>query len=331
MEQSNQQVSTADFDQRIKEDNLYPLRSTTVDTLQINLGYMCNQVCVHCHVDAGPDRTEIMTRETLEQCLIVVKENSIQCVDLTGGAPELNPNFRWFATECRALDTRVIVRSNLTIMSEPNHEGLPEFDAEHGLEIVASLPCYTKENVDNQRGKGTFERSIDAIRRLNDLGYAKDDSGLKLDLVFNPLGPSLPGDQKELEADYKRELLKNFGVRFNNLLTITNMPIGRFSRMLTRRGQLEPYMELLISSYNKDAAKNVMCRNLISVGWDGVLFDCDFNQMLNMRTAFGVPSHIKDYDNRSIVTRRIVTGSHCFGCTAGAGSSCSGALAFGNN
>lgn len=332
MEQSSdQQVLTADFDARIKEDGLFPLRATVVDTLQINLGYMCNQVCVHCHVNAGPDRTEIMKRETLVQCLKVVKENSIECVDLTGGAPEMNPHFRWFSTECRALGTRVIVRSNLTIMSEPGHEDLPEFDAEHKLDIVASLPCYTEENVDKQRGKGTFERSIDAIRRLNKLCYAQQNSELKLDLVFNPSGPSLPGDQTELEADFKRELDKNFGIKFNNLFTITNMPIGRFGRMLARRGQLDPYIDLLASAYNAYATERVMCRNLISVGWDGFIYDCDFNQMLNLRTAFGAPTHIDDFDYKSLVERRIATGSHCFGCTAGAGSSCSGALASSQN
>ena len=313
------------FNKTIAESNLYPLTSTGVNTLQINVGRVCNQACRHCHVEAGPNRKEIMSRDTMELCLETLKNSDIPTVDITGGAPEMNPNFRWFVEECCELGRHVMVRSNLTILMEPGYESMPEFFAENHVEVIASLPYYLEQNTDSQRGKGVFQKSINALKRLNALGYWKDGTGLTLSLVFNPGGAFLPPSQKALETDYKREMQKRYGITFNNLLTITNLPIGRFLTYLNSSGNFEMYMNRLVSSFNPSAAANAMCRNILSVGWDGTLYDCDFNQMLGMAVNHGAPSHLKDFDLAKLEKRQIVTGIHCYGCTAGAGSSCGGA------
>lgn len=303
-----------------------PLKPQKLDILQINLGYMCNQVCAHCHVDAGPDRKEIMTQETLQLCLDVCKKHNISTLDLTGGAPEMNPHFRWFVEQ--AADTQVkdlIVRSNLTILTaNKTFSELPQFFAQHNVHVVSSLPFYRRNKTDRQRGNGVFDKSIEALQRLNALGYGQADSGLQLDLVYNPAGAFLPADQKELEADFKKALYEDFGIVFNQLFTITNLPISRFLDYLIATDNYEDYMRELVSAYNPEALKNVMCTNTLSVGWDGRLYDCDFNQMLDMKIDSSV-GHIKDY-NPNIQNRNIRVSQHCYGCTAGAGSSCQGAL-----
>lgn len=304
-----------------------PLAATGIKVLQVNIGKLCNQVCRHCHVDAGPDRREVMTRETMQLCLETLAKTDIPTVDITGGAPEMNPNFRWFVSEVRKLGRHVMVRSNLTILLAKGYEDLPEFFAAHKVEVVSSLPHYTASNTDKQRGEGVFERSIEAIQRLNKLGYGEEGSGLVFNLVYNPVGAFLPPNQASLEADYKRVLGTQYGIKFNRLYTITNMPIGRFLDYLLASGNYESYMEKLVSLFNPAAARNVMCRTMLSVGWDGSLYDCDFNQMLELKVGFGAPAHIKDFDLAALSTRRIVTKQHCYGCTAGAGSSCGGAIA----
>jgi radical SAM/Cys-rich protein len=315
------------FDDKYELAGEGPLRAAEIGTMQINLGKMCNQVCKHCHVDAGPDRKEIMTKETMEYCLNVLNKHNIPIVDLTGGAPEMNPNFKWFVTEVKKINRHVMVRSNLTILEANGYEEYPEFLAANNVEIVSSLPYYKKSFTDMQRGKGVFDASIKAIKKLNELGYGKENTALKLDLVYNPVGAFLPPLQGELEQDYKRELLNQFGIVFNSLYTITNMPISRFLDYLLQSGNYEKYMQKLVDSFNPVAASNVMCRSIISVGWDGQLYDCDFNQMLEMNMNHGAPDHIRDFNINSIMNRRIVTGQHCYGCTAGAGSSCGGATA----
>lgn len=313
------------FDKTLAESNLYPLTSTGINTLQVNVGRLCNQACKHCHVEAGPNRKEVMSKETMALCLDVLRNTDIPIVDITGGAPEMNPNFRWFVEKCAGLGRQVMVRSNLTILAEPGYEGMPEFYAENHVEVIASLPYYMEQNTDSQRGKGVFQKSISALKRLNALGYGIEDSGLTLNLVFNPGGAFLPASQKALETDYKREMQKRYGIFFNNLFTITNLPVGRFLAYLNSSGNFEMYMGRLVASYNPGAATNVMCRNILSVGWDGTLYDCDFNQMLGMTVNHGAPSHLKDFDLSKLSKRQIVTGIHCYGCTAGAGSSCGGA------
>ena len=288
---------------------------------------MCNQVCKHCHVDAGPDRKEIMTKETMQYCLDVLQKTAIAKVDLTGGAPEMNPNFKWFVDEIKKLDRHVMVRSNLTILQANGFEDYADFMAKHNVEIISSLPYYKASFTDKQRGDGVFDKSIAAIKKLNERGYGKDNTALTLDLVYNPVGAFLPPSQHQLEQDYKRELLRNFGIVFNNLYTITNMPISRFLDYLIESGNYESYMQKLIDSFNPSAALNVMCKFTLSVGWDGALFDCDFNQMLEMNLNHGAPNHIRDFDLAKLEQRRIITGQHCYGCTAGAGSSCGGATA----
>ncbi|KER10850.1 MAG: Fe-S oxidoreductase [[Candidatus Thermochlorobacteriaceae] bacterium GBChlB] len=300
------------------------LAATGISIFQVNLGKLCNQVCKHCHVDAGPDRREIMTRETMQLCLDALSKTDIATVDLTGGAPEMNPNFRWFVAEIKKLNRHVMVRSNLTILVANGYTDLPELFAQHGVEVISSLPHYTPTNTDKQRGEGVFERSIEAMLRLNQLGYGVEGSGLMFNLVYNPVGAFLPPNQASLEADYKRELGKKFGIKFNRLYTITNMPISRFLEYLLVSGNYESYMEKLVSLFNPAAARNVMCRTTISVGWDGTLYDCDFNQMLELTTGAGLPTHIKAFDATLLSKRKIVTGQHCYGCTAGAGSSCGG-------
>jgi len=314
------------FDHQLDAHQLPLLRARRVQTLQVNVGKVCNQTCAHCHVDAGPHRTESMSRETAEHVIRVLRENeSITTLDITGGAPELNANFRWLATEARALNRHVIDRCNLTVFFVDGQRDLPAFLAEHRIEVIASLPCYTADNVDKQRGKGVFNQSLEALRLLNGLGYGREGSGLALNLVYNPLGPSLPPPQAKLEADYKRELNDRFGIVFNKLYTITNMPISRFKTDLIAHEKLDAYMQKLTTAFNPAAVADVMCRDLISVGWDGQLYDCDFNQMLDMPLT-GTRQKIADFDATVFSERIIRTDSHCLGCTAGAGSSCGGAL-----
>ncbi|PCJ27712.1 MAG: radical SAM protein [Flavobacteriales bacterium] len=304
---------------------LFPLKPKNIETLQINLGKLCNQICEHCHVDAGPDRKEIMIKKVLQQCLGVAKTTTITTIDLTGGAPEMNPNFRWFVSELSQLGKKVIVRSNLTILTYKKFLDIPQFYKDYKVTVISSMPCYTKDNVDKQRGNGVFERSIEALKKLNELGYGKEGSGLELNLVFNPGGASLPPEQMALEVDYKRELKDLFNVEFNSLYTITNLPISRFLDFLLKEGKYEEYMDKLINSFNPSVAENVMCRNTISVGWDGKLFDCDFNQMLEIGIASS-SQNIANFNEEELKNRNIVLGQHCYGCTAGAGSSCQGAL-----
>jgi radical SAM/Cys-rich protein len=316
-----------DFERALAERAIAPLARARVTTLQVNVGKLCNMACHHCHVDAGPKRTEVMPRAVAERVIALLAGSpSVEVVDITGGAPELNPNFRWLVTESRRHGRRVIDRCNLTVLFEQGMEGLASFLAEHQVAIVASLPCYSDENVDRQRGRGAFDKSIHALQRLNGLGYGKPGSGLTLDLVYNPTGPFLPPPQAGLEATYREELGRRFGVAFNHLLTITNMPIHRFWHAASRDGKAASYMGLLVESFNPTTVDGVMCRSLVSVGWDGRLYDCDFNQMLEL--PLPGPRTIWDVEDVSELARRpIATGPHCFGCTAGAGSSCSGALA----
>ena len=315
------------FDQTMVTHGFKQLTPTTITTLQVNVGKLCNQTCHHCHVDAGPQRTEVMTLETIESVLSTLRRYpQISTVDITGGAPEMNPHFEYFVSECRTLDRKVIDRCNLTVFFMKGKSQLPQFLAEHQVEIIASLPCYLEANVDEQRGKGVFDRSIAALQQLNALGYGVEGSNLLLSLVYNPLGPTLPPSQLELEDDYKRELSTRFGISFNSLFTITNMPIRRFLEDLKAKGQTDQYFELLMNSFNPSSVNGLMCRSLVSVGWDGKLYDCDFNQMLDLTVQ--PPSHqtIANFDLAMLENRPIVTGFHCYGCTAGAGSSCGGAL-----
>ncbi len=313
------------FDAVLVEHGL-ELRSGRIETLQINVGKVCNQACKHCHVDAGPARTESMTREVAEACIDALRRSDIKTVDITGGAPELNPSFRWLVVTARSLGAHVIVRHNLTVMFEPGQEDLPEFFRAHAVEVVSSLPCYLEENVDAQRGRGVYEKSIRALERLNGAGYGVEGTGLVLNLVYNPVGPHLPPSQEALEADYKRELLARFGVTFNRLYTITNLPIRRFLDDLRRSGNEERYMRTLVDAFNPRTVDGLMCRTLVSVDWTGALHDCDFNQMLEMGVDGTLPRTIAEFDAAAFENRRILTGAHCFGCTAGAGSSCGGAL-----
>ncbi len=304
------------------------LIAKSVSTLQVNMGKVCNQTCHHCHVDAGPQRTESMSKDTIDQIIAVLDRTpQISTVDITGGAPEMNPHFDYLVEQCRLRDRKVIDRCNLTVFYVKGKSHLPEFLAKHEVEIVASLPCYQETNVDQQRGKGVFDRSISALQTLNKLGYGVMGTGLNLDLVYNPQGISLPPPQRELEQDYKSELMSRYGIQFNRLLTITNMPISRFLEDLQEVDQVDSYYTLLVNSFNTTTVEDVMCRSLINVGWDGRLSDCDFNQMLDLTLQNDSPQWIKDFNLPNLEHRPIVTGSHCFGCTAGAGSSCGGALA----
>ncbi len=317
------------FQEKLRETNLFPLKPTDLQIFQVNVGKMCNQVCKHCHVDAGPDRREIMTRETMQQCLDVLRQTpSFKTVDLTGGAPEMNPNFRWFVDEIRKLGKEVLVRCNLTIiLANKSYNDLPEFFKKHQVQVVSSLPFYEKGATDRQRGDGVFDKSIRALKLLNEVGYGKDGTGLVLNLVYNPVGAFLPGPQAGLERDYKRELKNTFDIDFNSLFTITNLPVSRYLEYLIESGNLEDYMDRLVSAYNPAAASNVMCRTTVSIGWDGFLYDCDFNQMLDMKVAAPKVNHLKDWDTQAMQSRSIIVNQHCFGCTAGAGSSCGGATA----
>lgn len=316
------------FQQKLEETRLFPLKPTGAQIFQVNVGKMCNQVCKHCHVDAGPDRKEIMTRETMQQCLDALKANpSLQTVDLTGGAPEMNPHFRWFVEEIKKLDRHVIVRCNLTIiLANKKYNNLPAFYQQHGVEVVSSLPFYTQDRTDRQRGNGVFNDSIKALQMLNAVGYGKTESGLVLNLVYNPAGAFLPAPQAALEKEYKKALADKYSISFNNLFAITNLPISRFLDYLLQSGNYEKYMEKLVAAYNPAAAAAVMCRSTISISWDGYLYDCDFNQMLDLKVDCGA-KHISQFDTTTLNNRDIVVNQHCYGCTAGSGSSCGGAVA----
>ena len=315
------------FGDALSHEGLWPLTPTKIEVLQINVGKLCNQACRHCHVDAGPDRSEVMSRETAEQCVDALRRSDIPTVDITGGAPELNPSFRWLVEQCTDLGRHVIDRCNLTILETGAHRDLPEFLAERGVEVVCSLPHYQEACTDTQRGQGVFDKSIRALRKLNALGYGDGKSGLRLVLVTNPIGAVLPAPQETLELEWKRELEARFGVVFDSLYTITNMPISRHLEWLMTSEHLEEYMCLLIETFNPQAAHGVMCRSTISVGWDGRLYDCDFNQMLDLPVSVNAPQHIRDFDAAELEARTIATDRHCFGCTAGTGSSCGGSTA----
>ena len=303
------------------------LRPTRIEIFQVNVGKLCNQTCAHCHVDAGPDRKEEnMSRENFERCLDILARYDIPTVDITGGAPELNPNFRWFVEECRKLGKHIMDRCNLTvIVSNKKYRDLPEFFAENKVEVVSSLPHYSALRTDSQRGDGVFDDSIKALQMLNAVGYGKESTGLKINLVYNPTGTFLPGNQASLEAEFKRQLKRKHDVDFNNLYAITNMPISRFLDYLLEGGHYESYMQSLLDAFNPSAVAGVMCRNTISVSWDGYLYDCDFNQMLDLKVA--AKNHLKDFDLTELESRNIVLNQHCYGCTAGAGSSCGGQVA----
>jgi radical SAM/Cys-rich protein len=317
--------SHAPFDAALARAGLFPLTATGISVLQVNVGKFCNQTCRHCHVDAGPDRLEIMTRETAAQCIEALRRSDIPTLDITGGAPELNSNFRWLVEQGRSLGRTVMDRCNLTVLGLPSQSDLAAFLANHQVAVVASLPYFLREQTDAQRGAGVFEKSIAAIRRLNELGYGQPETGLTLDLVYNPVGAFLPPPQHAIEADFRRELQRRHGVVFNSLFTITNMPISRFLDFLLRSGNYDRYMEKLVNAFNPSAARGVMCREMISVGWDGKLYDCDFNQMLDIGLEGAEAAHISSFHPERLGRRRIVTGQHCYGCTAGSGSSCGGA------
>ncbi|MES9833220.1 MAG: arsenosugar biosynthesis radical SAM (seleno)protein ArsS [Candidatus Thiodiazotropha sp. DIVDIV] len=299
-----------------------------LETLQVNLGFRCNLSCVHCHVNAGPKRTEMMSRETIDNVLLFLERQQLKRLDLTGGAPEMNPDFRYLVEQARAMNVDVIDRSNLVIMQEEGHEDLAEFLAVQGVEVVASLPCYLQENVDQQRGKGSYSQSIEALLKLNKLGYGEKGSGLMLNLVYNPLGPTLPPPQETLEADYRLQLKQRFGIQFNQLFTITNMPIQRFGSMLQSKGEFDTYLNLLRDAYKPENLEDVMCRTLLSVDWQGYLYDCDFNQMLKIHLKSGknFQPHLRDLYDVDLNRLAIQVAEHCYGCTAGQGSSCGGAL-----
>ncbi|MBI3219673.1 MAG: arsenosugar biosynthesis radical SAM protein ArsS [Bacteroidetes bacterium] len=315
------------FQQKLEQSGQFPLRSGAIEIFQINIGYMCNQVCKHCHVDAGPDRKEIMTRETMQQCLDVMEHAKIKTLDITGGAPEMNPDFRWLVSEAHQRGVQeIIVRSNLTIFSaNPKFNDLPEFFKQHNVRVCSSLPFYNADKTDRQRGEGVFSDSIKGLQMLNVVGYGKEGSGLILDLVYNPTGAFLPGDQKALERDFKKELKNHFNIEFNQLFTITNIPISRFLDFLIESGNYESYMEKLVNAFNPAAVAGVMCKNTISIDWQGNMYDCDFNQMLGLKVEKKAGQHIRDFSLASLQNREVVINQHCFACTAGAGSSCQGA------
>ncbi len=312
------------------ESDFPALRRAELETLQVNLGYRCNQQCLHCHVNAGPKRTEIMSRETVDAVLAALERNRLPNLDLTGGAPELNPHFRYLVQAARRLGVHVMDRCNLTVLNEPEQDDLAAFLAEHDVEVFASLPCYLEENVDGQRGQGVYAGSIEGLRRLNAVGYGQGDPARRLNLVYNPTGPFLPPPQCQLEADYRRELDARFGITFDRLLTLANMPIQRFGSMLLSKGEFEAYLQRLKDAHRAANLETVMCRTLVSVDWQGYLYDCDFNQMLELRlTDGGRPLHLDDLQPGVLRDRPIVVADHCYGCTAGQGSSCGGALAAG--
>jgi radical SAM/Cys-rich protein len=315
----------ADFDRHLERAGLFPLCATGIEVLQLNVGRVCNQTCAHCHVDAGPDRAEDMSRATAEACMRVLAASDIPAVDITGGAPEMSGVFRYLVEESRRLGRKVMDRCNLTILLAERYGDLPAFLAAHEVEVVCSLPHYRQFSTDRQRGEGVFEGSIEGLRRLNAAGYGRDPR-LRLVLVTNPVGAFLPPAQAALEAEWKRELEREWGIVFDALYTITNMPISRYLEWLIESGNLAGYLQRLVTAFNPAAARGVMCRTTLSVRWDGTLHDCDFNQMLDLKAGFGAPASIHDFDLAKLATRRIVTGRHCFGCTAGAGSSCGGSV-----
>ncbi|ALJ05060.1 radical SAM protein [Pseudalgibacter alginicilyticus] len=316
------------FKEKISKSGQFPLKAKKLEILQINVGYMCNQVCEHCHVDAGPDRKEIMTKETMLQCLEVIKSTGAHTLDLTGGAPEMNPNFRWFVDEASKVGIKdFIVRSNLTIIrANKKYHDLPEFFKKHNVHVVSSMPHWTRGKTDKQRGNGVFDASIKALQDLNNTGYGMPNSSLRLDLVYNPSGAFLPGNQVDMEKDFKKALKEDFSIQFHNLFTITNLPIARFLDYLIASENYEDYMHALVEAYNPLAVSNVMCTNTLSVSWDGYLYDCDFNQMLGLPVN-SKSKHISDYNENLLEGRNIEISQHCYGCTAGAGSSCQGVVA----
>jgi radical SAM/Cys-rich protein len=321
-----------DFSLNLKEKNI-KLPPLSIDTLQVNVTLKCNQACLHCHVDASPKRTEQMSKETVDKCLEILKDNAqIKTLDITGGAPELNPHFDYFVVEAKKLGKHVMVRHNLTVIIDGDPDTgeskmyLPKFYAENEVEVISSLPYYQEYFTDKQRGRGVFQKSVDSLRMLNEVGYGNEHGKLILDLVYNPVGAFLPASQESLEKDFKKELWKNFQIKFNKLYTITNMPIHRFKEQLERQGTYEDYMEKLINAFNPAAAEGVMCRSLLSVSYDGNIYDCDFNQMLDLQVFNDKPMTVFNFDFQKLINRDIIFDSHCFGCTADAGSSCGGAI-----
>ena len=314
------EMDRSQFSLTVQAARREPLTASGISVLQVNLGYRCNMACRHCHVSAGPARTETMDRKSIDAVLRVVRENPIETLDITGGAPEMSPFFRMLVRKTRTLHKRVIARTNLTIFSEPGMEDLPEFYLDQGVELIASLPCYLENNVNAVRGNGVYEKSIRALSKLNSLGYGLEPSGPPLSLVYNPGGPFLPPAQSALEADYKKELKNRFDISFTRLYAFTNMPIGRFRDHLVQTGDFEKYVEMLASAFNPAALDKVMCRSLVSVRWDGALFDCDFNQVLKLSVNGDRARHIRDFDYEALSRREIAVGDHCYGCTAGQGS-----------
>lgn len=322
---TSQQLPT--FKDSISKCGAFPLKPHNLQVLQVNVGYLCNQVCAHCHVDAGPDRKEIMTRNTFDIILTILANNPINTLDITGGAPEMNPNFRYFVVEAHKIGVKnIMVRSNLTIITANKiYHDLPDFFAQHQVQVVSSLPFYKKEPTDKQRGKGVFDKSIEALKMLNNVGYGKANSGLVLDLVYNPAGAFLPPKQSDLEKEFKKSLFNEYQIEFNKLFAITNLPISRFLEYLLISNNFEDYMQTLIDAYNPNTLQNVMCRNTISVNWNGYLYDCDFNQMLGLKVNSDI-NHITNFNNQLLQNRSIAISQHCYGCTAGAGSSCTGTI-----
>jgi radical SAM/Cys-rich protein len=313
------------FEEKLNQNNL-DLRTTDIEILQVNVGKLCNQACKHCHVDASPTRTEIMQRETIDACLDALRENKIPTLDITGGAPEMIPDFRYFVTKARKTGAKIMVRHNLTIMFEDGHEDLAEFFAENEVEVVCSLPYFMKQQTDAQRGEGVFDKSVEALKKLNAVGYGIEESGLILNLVYNPVGAFLPPEQTAIEADFKRELKQHYDIVFNNLYTITNMPIARYLDWLRSSKNEHSYMKKLVNAFNPTTVEGLMCRNTLSVDWLGNLFDCDFNQMLEIPVSAKVGQTIYDFSTDDFFDREIMTNAHCFGCTAGSGSSCGGTI-----
>ncbi len=321
------EVNLTPFEENLEKSGLYPFKALSVDIFQVNIGKMCNQVCKHCHVDAGPDRKEIMTRETMQMCLDAIDKTNCSTVDITGGAPEMNPDFRWFVEELSRKGKKIVVRCNLTIIvANKKYHDLPDFFREHKVEVVSSLPYFTPVKTNAQRGEGVFEKSIEALKMLNAVGYGMEGSGLELNLVYNPSGAFLPPDQGDLQVEFKRKLRERYEIEFNALFAITNLPISRYLQYLVASGNYQGYMEKLVNAFNPMAAANAMCRTMISVGWDGAIYDCDFNQMLDLKVA-SVGKHISEFNPEALENRTIIVNQHCYGCTAGAGSSCGGTTA----
>ena len=313
-------LSRIKFQDKVRQVMHEPLTALGITVLQVNMGYRCNMACAHCHVSAGPVRSELMDRKTVDAVLAVLIGNPIGTLDITGGAPELNPHFRMLVAEARRAGKRVLVRTNLTILSEPGMRDLPEFYQEQGVDLIASLPCYLEDNVSAVRGNGAYRKSISALRKLNTLGFGNGPGGPSLSLVYNPVGAFLPPEQSALQADYRRELKNRYDIHFTRLYAFTNMPIGRFRDTLVKNGNFDEYQNLLAGAFNPHTLDNIMCRSLISVGWNGTLSDCDFNQVLGLATSSGVPHHVQNFDYQSLLHRPITVDDHCYACTAGQGS-----------